>query len=88
VGTGNTAITNLAYGNGAGDFGTGSAGAGLSFSDSISVLPGFLTDGSNYRLGPSSPAVNRAAGTYSPADDFDGRARPQGAAPDIGAFEY
>lgn len=43
----------------------------------------------NYRLQASSPAVNAAVPStgLSISHDYEGVARPQGAAPDIGAFE-
>jgi len=41
----------------------------------------------NFRLGPGSPAIDRALPEYSKPVDYDGRRRPQGRAPDIGAFE-
>lgn len=43
----------------------------------------------DYHLRATSPAVNAAMSSASPANDHDheGVARPQGAAPDIGAFE-
>jgi hypothetical protein len=41
----------------------------------------------NYRVVAGSPAVD-AVTARSMATDFDGRSRPRGAAPDIGAFEY
>jgi hypothetical protein len=34
-----------------------------------------------------SPAIDQASGPWSEMADFEGRARPQGAAPDIGALE-
>jgi hypothetical protein len=41
----------------------------------------------NYRLQPGSPAINAGSPTDAPTVDFDGTARPQGPAVDIGAFE-
>ncbi len=42
----------------------------------------------NFHLSDGSPAIDKAAATRVPAEDFDGRSRPQGAGYDIGAFEY
>jgi Right handed beta helix region len=51
--------------------------------------PGF-TDHANrdLRLDASSPALDVALPDWSPGDDFDGRSRPLGAGPDVGAFEF
>ena len=38
-------------------------------------------------LRAGSSAVDRALARYSPATDFDGRRRPQGARSDLGALE-
>lgn len=48
--------------------------------------PGFLGAG-NYRLLPSSLAVDAGDGAYAIAADFDQAPRPMGLAPDLGAFE-
>lgn len=88
VGAGNTVLTNLVYGNGSGDFGTGSLALGLTFSDNLSLPPGFVSSGSNYALAAGSPAIDRAVVAYAPSDDYTGAARPRGAGPDLGAFEY
>jgi hypothetical protein len=42
----------------------------------------------NYKLSKSSPAIDRGNATKAPKVDFDGVARPRGAAIDIGAYEY
>jgi chitodextrinase len=42
----------------------------------------------NYHLRSDSPAIDVGQAGRSAATDFDGRPRPRGAAPDIGAFEY
>lgn len=42
----------------------------------------------DFRLRAGSEAIDTATPLHSIAGDFDGRPRPQGAAPDIGAFEF
>jgi hypothetical protein len=42
----------------------------------------------NLRLRADSAAIDRADAARSLADDQDGNPRPQGAAPDVGAFEF
>src|SRR5919204_487027 len=41
----------------------------------------------DYHLAGRSPAIDRASATYTVPRDYDGVIRPQGPAPDIGAFE-
>ncbi|BCX04667.1 MAG: hypothetical protein KatS3mg053_2605 [Candidatus Roseilinea sp.] len=51
---------------------------------------GFASPGApqyNYRLTAESPAIDQAIGSATP-DDFEGRVRPSGAAPDLGAHEF
>lgn len=43
--------------------------------------------GRNLHLQTSSPAIGYALADYTPARDYDGRSRPQGAGPDVGAYE-
>jgi hypothetical protein len=43
--------------------------------------------GGDYRPSLASPALDRADPVFAPSTDIEGRARPQGAGPDIGAFE-
>ena len=42
----------------------------------------------NFRLVSGSPAIDKGAVISAVNNDFDGRARPQGTAHDIGAFEF
>jgi hypothetical protein len=63
-----------------------------SVSGSISSDPlfkNYLANGTgDYRVYSSSPAIDRGTTTKAPTIDFAGVARPRGAAPDIGAYEY
>ena len=45
-------------------------------------------DGINLHLTSGSPARGAGVANAGPKVDFDGVARPQGSAPDIGAFQY
>lgn len=42
----------------------------------------------DYHLRAGSPAIDRGAATAASTRDYDGVPRPQGAAPDLGAFEH
>jgi hypothetical protein len=44
--------------------------------------------GGDYHLRLTSPAINAGTSMFAPALDLDGRARPIGAAFDIGAYEW
>ncbi len=50
-------------------------------------MPRFVLERPDYRLQRSSPAVDAALPSLAPPEDLDGRARPCGAAPDLGAYE-
>jgi parallel beta-helix repeat protein len=52
----------------------------------IEADPAFRGPG-DFRLMPSSPALDRAIAAYSPRRDVDGRLRGTDRAPDIGAYE-
>ena len=54
---------------------------------SISAEPGFVSP-TDHRLLPSSPMLDAGSTVDAPATDFAGSARPSGAAPEMGAFEY
>jgi hypothetical protein len=57
--------------------------------DSVSGDPQLADpSGGDYRLTAGSPAVDQASPDLAPDVDYDGTSRPQGAAPDIGAFEF
>lgn len=59
---------------------------------SIDADPQFITyikaGGGDYRVRSTSPTINSGISTYAPPIDFDGVARPQGGAIDIGAYEF
>jgi hypothetical protein len=42
----------------------------------------------DYHLASSSPAIDAGTSTGAPSTDFNDGARPQGSAPDLGAYEY
>jgi hypothetical protein len=85
---GNVAYSNVGWGDPDGDFSTWEGG-GIDYSDgNIVADPAFVDHlRNNFQLSPDSPAIDRAASPYSPDTDFDGKMRPCGPMPDIGAFE-
>ena len=61
----------------------------VSANNLIDVDPRFVDLASNnFRLTSASPAINAGATLSEVTTDFDGVSRPQGSAPDIGAYEY
>jgi hypothetical protein len=84
---GNVAYNNLLYGNGSGatsgsnviDFSRGNLSADPRFRD---------RSADDFHLLSGSGAIDRALAPYSARDDYDGAARPAGAGPDVGGFEY
>ncbi len=81
---------NLFWGNAAGDFPTSEAlTRGLTYVNQNNNIadPRFVA-ASNYRLQTGSPAIDAALSPYTQPDDYDFIPRPQGAASDIGAFEF
>lgn len=57
--------------------------------DYIEGDPLFINTGNaNFYLRKNSPAIDKGIADGAPPVDFDGRARPQGAGYDLGAFEY
>jgi parallel beta-helix repeat protein len=51
------------------------------------VLPSTSPTVANFRLKPTSPAINKHVGAYVPPKDLDLNARPFGGVSDLGAFE-
>lgn len=81
-----TIASNDVYGNGSGAY------YGLTSSYTVSgdsqVAPQFVDAASgNYELQATSPLVNVGSFKYSPKDDRIGDLRPEGAGPDLGAYE-
>jgi len=63
-------------------------GSGLVIYSTIRLDPRFVNRAAgDHHLMTGSPAADVARPAYSMTTDFDGRLRPQGAAPDVGAFE-
>jgi len=57
--------------------------------DYVEGAPGFVNAaGGDFHLLSNSIAINAGSATSAPAFDYDGNARPSGAAFDIGAYEY
>jgi hypothetical protein len=85
VGIGNQAYSNLLYGNASGtiwsDF-------GLTVLGSLLQDPLFINrTACDFHISAASPAVDAAATSYTVSPDYAGTPRPQGAGPDIGAYE-
>jgi hypothetical protein len=78
----NAARNNLLYGNARG----ATHGTRLASGDNVVANPRFV-GARNYRLRAGSPAIDRADAAYTTRFDRDGRRRPRGPRPDLGAFE-
>jgi uncharacterized protein DUF1565 len=79
---------NIGYLNGYGDWSVASDATATADHNLWGIDPLFVgAAAGNLRLSPGSPAVDAGSATGAPAVDFDGVARPQGTAFDIGAFE-
>ncbi|HSF01550.1 MAG TPA: right-handed parallel beta-helix repeat-containing protein [Solirubrobacterales bacterium] len=81
-GTGNLVIDNLLWENAY----PGRNLDGLTLRDNVSAAPRFVNS-TDYHVQRGSPAIDQANASYAVTDDHDGVRRPQGGAPDIGAFE-
>jgi hypothetical protein len=66
----------------------GAAGQGQADVTADPGLVGWGVDVASMRLAAASPAIDKGVAVAALAHDFDGAARPAGAAYDIGAFEY
>jgi len=85
VGSANAGANNLVWGNGAGQL----SGSGISYSGSVLADPLFVDrTGGNLHLQGTSPGRDRGLAPYARPTDLDGVQRPQGPAPDLGAYEY
>jgi parallel beta-helix repeat protein len=51
----------------------------------VNYVPG---GGGDYRLSETSPAIDKGMPAWAPATDLNGMPRPQGARPDVGAYEF
>ncbi len=84
AGTGNTATYNLIWGNAEDDV----SRAGIAQHGNFHAAPRFLEmASSDFRLQRRSPGVGQALVRYTARIDRNGRPRPQGQRPDLGAFE-
>jgi parallel beta-helix repeat protein len=81
----NVVRKNLIWGNGNGNLGNDANC--LTLVNNIQADPRFLGT-SDYRLQFGSPAIDAADNPYTQPDDYRFVLRPQGVAPDIGAFEF
>ena len=75
---------NLVWDNGSASGGTVPVD-GLTVAETIAEAPRFAD--ANYRLEPTSPAVDAAIAVAELGVDHDGRPRPRGEAPELGAHE-
>jgi hypothetical protein len=83
-GTGNVAVKNVVWGNSGGQM----VGSGIDWIDDAIANPLFVNLGlGDLHLLLGSPAIDTAKQEYATPDDLDGANRPQGAGPDIGAYE-
>ncbi len=78
---------NLIYGNPSGAVQSGCAAIDTS-GGNVLAAPGFLDYATrDLRLAADSPALAAALADWTPATDAEGAPRPQGAGPDVGAYE-
>lgn len=79
---------NIAYGNAGNAFVNGGSGT-VQSNNLFGVDPSFVdSSAKDFRLGGASRAIDAGVGLSLVTTDIVGTGRPQGAAPDIGAFEY
>ena len=80
-GSGNTLSNNLSGGTG------NTTGTGITAGVNPLFVNAAATGDGDFRLQPTSPALNAATRTNAPATDIAGTTRPQGTAVSIGAYE-
>lgn len=86
VSSGNTIHNNLAYNNPNGNFNDGGS---ASYSSNMVSNPLFVSGTtSDYRLQSGSAAIAAGTTVGAPTTDITGATRPQGVAPDMGAYKY
>ncbi len=73
------------WGNGGGSYGDGGVVAGTG---TITENPQFEEPGVDFSLQTGSPCIGVGDPNNYPANDYDGRARPFGPTPDMGAYEF
>lgn len=80
---------NVSTGNGYGDVAILTPGEGVAAAHNVTDDPLFRdADALDFTLKPGSPAIDAATGALVAPRDIDGHPRPQGAGPDVGAFEF
>ena len=86
VAAGVTLTNNIIYGNPYVNL--GSAAQAIQNTNLINIDPGFVDEANqDFHLRAGSPAIDAGTVLMSVPDDFDGVPRPQGARPDMGAYE-
>lgn len=84
AGSNNLVSDNLVWGNAGGQVSV----SGVTVQNTIGLNPLFVNSAAaDFRLQATSPALNRNVADYTPGVDLNGTIRPQGGAPDLGAFE-
>jgi hypothetical protein len=69
-------------------FGAGASPSCGNLTSSLNSDPLFVSPGTNFQLQSSSPAIDKAVSVAGLGMDILGTSRPQGAALDIGAYEF
>ena len=85
--TGAIVRNNISYDNAYSNY--SDEGTGTTASNNLTTNPMFTNVGAaDFTLQPGSPAVDAGVAIAPVSHDFNGAARPVGARPDIGAFEF